>query len=66
MTLVNQVMTPASQLDLVGPREEVSAALTKLGRRDTSQLPVLDSGHLVGMLRQRDVMRWLQLQSQRT
>jgi Zn-dependent protease/CBS domain-containing protein len=62
-TLVSQIMTPASQLDLVSPREEVSAALSKLAQRDTSQLPVLEGGHLVGMLRQRDVMRWLQLQS---
>jgi len=62
-TLVSQIMTPASQLDQVSPREDVSEALTKLTRRDTSQLPVLEGGHLVGMLRQRDVMRWLQLQS---
>ena len=64
-TLVSQIMTPASQLDLVSPREDVSAALSKLAQRDTSQLPVLEGGHLVGMLRQRDVMRWLQLQSHR-
>jgi len=65
-TLVSQIMTPASQLDPVSPREDVSQALTKLTQRDTSQLPVLEGGHLVGMLRQRDVMRWLQLQSHHT
>ncbi len=62
-TLVSQIMTPASQLDQVSPREDVSEAISKLAKRDTSQLPVLEGDHLVGMLRQRDVMRWLQLQS---
>jgi Zn-dependent protease/CBS domain-containing protein len=64
-TLVSQVMTPASQLDLATPREDVAEAMAKLASRNTSQLPVIEGGHLVGMLRQRDVLRWLQLQSQR-
>jgi Zn-dependent protease/CBS domain-containing protein len=65
-TMVSQIMTPASQLDLASPREDVAAAMARLSQRNTSQLPVLDGGRLVGMLRQRDVLRWLQLQSQQS
>lgn len=65
-TLVNQVMTPADQLDIVSPREDATDALAKLARRDVRQVPVVQNGELVGMLRRRDIMRWLQLQSDST
>jgi CBS domain-containing protein len=58
-------MTPASQLELVSPREDATQALKKLGRRDVRQMPVVQDGQVVGMLRRRDVLRWLQLQSGR-
>jgi Zn-dependent protease/CBS domain-containing protein len=64
VTPISQVMTPASELDTVGPREDASQALDKLARRDVRQVPVLEGGRLVGMLRRRDILRWLQLQSQ--
>jgi Zn-dependent protease/CBS domain-containing protein len=64
VTPVSQVMTPASEVDAIGPREDASQALDKLARRDVRQIPVLDGGRLVGMLRRRDILRWLQLQSQ--
>jgi len=63
-TLVSQIMTPASELDLASPREDMAEAMTKLAEHSAGQLPVIEGGHLVGMLRQRDVLRWLQLQSQ--
>jgi CBS domain-containing protein len=62
-TPVSQIMTPASQLELVSPREDATQALQKLGRRDVRQMPVVQDGRVVGMLRRRDVLRWLQLQS---
>jgi Zn-dependent protease/CBS domain-containing protein len=64
VTPVSHVMTPASELEAVGPREDASQALDKLARRDVRQVPVLEGGRLVGMLRRRDILRWLQLQSQ--
>jgi len=63
-TQVGQIMTPADKLDIVNPREDANDALNKLVRRDIRQMPVVLNGQLVGMLRRRDIMRWLQLQSE--
>jgi len=52
------------KLALATPTEEASEALHQLARRDVNQMPVLDNGQLVGMLRRRDLMRWLQLHSE--
>ncbi len=60
-TLVSQVMTPASELEVVSPRQDVMDALNRLTRRDVRQVPVVQGGRLVGMLRRRDIIRWLQL-----
>jgi Zn-dependent protease/CBS domain-containing protein len=62
-TPVSQIMTPASQLAVVEPRDDASKAVQQLGQRDVRQIPVVQDGHVVGMLRRRDVLRWLQLQS---
>ncbi len=62
-TTVERIMTPAEQLVVVGPGEGANEALHELTRRDVQQLPVVENGKLVGMLRLRDIMRWLRLQS---
>jgi Zn-dependent protease len=62
-TYVRDIMTPATDLDTVSPRDEASSALQKLGLRDVNQMPVMQDGRLVGMLRRADIVRWLQLQS---
>jgi Zn-dependent protease len=64
-TSVREIMTPADQLDIVRPQEDVTDALNKLMRRDVSQMPVMENGRLVGLLRRRDISRWLELQSER-
>ncbi len=62
-TTVGEIMTPANQLVVATPGEEASAALNDLALRDVNQLPVVQDGRLVGTLRRRDIMRWLQLHS---
>jgi CBS domain-containing protein len=57
-------MTTADKLDVVTPREDATDALTKLARRDVRQMPVVDNGQLVGMLRRRDILKWLQLNAE--
>ncbi len=62
-TTVRQIMTPKEELETVNPREDVAEAMDVFNRRDVRQLPVIQDGQFVGMLRRRDIMRWLQLQS---
>ncbi len=60
---VGEIMTRTDQLDVVATGEAASEALEKLARRDVRQLPVVEDGRLVGFLRRRDVLRWLELRS---
>lgn len=62
---VSEVMTPAAALSVVGPDEQLDEAMRALGRRDVEQLPVVTDGRLVGVLRRRDIFRWLELQTPR-
>jgi Zn-dependent protease/predicted transcriptional regulator len=62
MTSVRQIMTPADKLEVVKADEDASDALDKFNRRDVRQLPVLQDGRMVGLLRRSDIVRWLQLQ----
>lgn len=62
-TQVSEIMTPADQLAVATPEEDAEDALHKLTQRDVRQLPVLrKDGALAGILRRRDIVRWLQLQ----
>jgi CBS domain-containing protein len=65
MTLVSQIMTPVDKLAIVTPQEDATEALSELGSHDIHQLPVVQDGRLVGVLRHRDIVRWLRLHSDR-
>jgi CBS domain-containing protein len=39
----------------------VIEALRKLSTRDMDQVPVVDAGRLLGMLRRSDILRWIEL-----
>jgi len=60
-TRVRDIMTPMRQVAVVAPDEDAGEAFAVLTGRDVNQVPVVQDGHLVGMLRRRDVLRWLQL-----
>ncbi|HEX9076093.1 MAG TPA: site-2 protease family protein [Anaerolineae bacterium] len=60
-TTVAQVMTPADKLMVATPREDASQALSDLSLRDERQIPVVQEGRLVGMLRRADILRYLQV-----
>jgi Zn-dependent protease len=62
-TAVADIMTPTERLVAVTPTDDAAEALSKLSQRDVNQLPVLRDGVLVGLLRRRDIIRWLQLES---
>ena len=63
-TSVRQIMTPADQLVSVKPGEDAAEALNRLQARDVRQLPVMRNGSLAGLLRRRDIIKWLQLHSE--
>jgi CBS domain-containing protein len=57
---VREIMTPKSALTTVDENGDSGEALTLLARGEFRQLPVLRGGRPVGLLRRRDVVRWLQ------
>ena len=63
-TPVRQIMVPEKELEVVTPREDAMDAFQKLAKRDMRQIPVVQNGELVGMLRRRDILRWLQVHSE--
>jgi Zn-dependent protease/predicted transcriptional regulator len=63
ITTAAEIMTPADQLAVVQPQDDAAEALDKLMERDIHQVPVISDGHLLGLVRRRDIMRWLQLQA---
>ena len=63
-TLIQDIMTPVEKLIVVSPDEEAGQALEKLASSDVRQLPVLNNGELVGLLRRRDIIKWLQLHAE--
>jgi Zn-dependent protease len=63
-TNIRQIMTPLDEMATLSPEDEASGALQKLVQRDVRQLPVLKDGqNLAGLLRRRDIIKWLQLES---
>ncbi len=63
-TRVADVMTGGDALVTVQPGDDSADALDLLSGKDLNQLPVVQDGALVGLLRRRDIMRWLQLHAQ--
>jgi CBS domain-containing protein len=59
------MMTPLEELQLIAPLDEATEAYNKLARSGARQLPVVEGdGNFVGVLRRRDILRWLKLQSE--
>jgi Zn-dependent protease/CBS domain-containing protein len=63
-TTVREIMTPAANLVILSPEENASDAFGKLASKDVRQLPVVQNGQLMGLLRRRDILKYLQLHSQ--
>jgi Zn-dependent protease/predicted transcriptional regulator len=63
-TDVQEIMTPIDQLMAVRVDEDAAEAMNKLSDRDVRLLPVLSEGKLAGVLRRRDIIKWLRLHSE--
>lgn len=62
---VATIMTPLTVLETIGPDDELTTAMRAFSRKDVEQLPVVADGRLLGILRRRDILKWLELQAPR-
>ena len=60
---VRDIMTPVEKLTMVQADQDAAEAMEKLMQRDVRQLPVLQDERLAGLLRRKDIVKWLQLHS---
>ncbi len=63
---VDQVMTPTSALPSISPDDSAQSAYLALVGNRFDQLPVLDGGRILGMIRYRDVVNFVQQSIQRS
>jgi CBS domain-containing protein len=56
-TPVSQIVTPAARLQTVPPTEDLRGAIGVLATEEYHQLPVIEQGHLVGLLDRDPVMQ---------
>jgi CBS domain-containing protein len=61
-TTVRDIMTPVDQVVTVDHDAEGAEALDKLQENDVHQLPVMREGELAGLLRRRDLLKWIHVQ----
>ncbi len=57
------IMTPSNSLIRLGPQDDVFQALSLLGKEKVNQIPVVDNGHVRGIVRREDILKWLSLNS---
>ncbi|MGJ3238012.1 MAG: M50 family metallopeptidase [Anaerolineae bacterium] len=62
-TTVRDIMTPFSDLITISPDDDAADSLKTLSQHDFRQLVVADGDRLKGLLRRRDVLKWLQIQT---
>lgn len=60
---VSDIMTPKSKLLTVGPDDKANEALQTISKKAIRQLVVMEDDELFGLIRRRDIVRFLQLQS---
>jgi Zn-dependent protease/predicted transcriptional regulator len=63
-TSVRDIMTPYDVCTVVSPDEDAAEAMTQLSTCEVRQLPVLEDGHLSGVLRREDLIQWLRLHAE--
>ncbi|MBN2385406.1 MAG: site-2 protease family protein [Anaerolineales bacterium] len=61
---VKEIMIPSEKLIVIAPEEDAAVGLQRMRSQDLRQLPVVHGGQIVGMLRRKDIVRWLQIQVQ--
>lgn len=60
-TLVGLAMIPLEKLHVVAPQQSLNEVLPLMVARDVNQVPVVEDGHLVGVLSREDIVRFLEI-----
>ena len=60
---VREAMKPAASLVVARPGDDALDVLNILAQRDINQVPVIENGRAIGLLRRADILRWLALHS---
>ncbi len=60
---VSEIMTPRDELKTISPDDDAHNALTTISKNAIRQLIVMEGDQVFGMVRRRDIVRFLQLQS---
>jgi len=63
-TLVEQAMTPLTQVKWVSPDSPIKSALAEMDQNGVNQLPVMVNGQMMGMLTREGVISFLRIQQE--
>lgn len=61
---VADIMTPRSEIITIDPNDDAYDALMTISRKGIRQLVVMEGDEIFGLIRRRDIIRFLQLQSE--
>ncbi|HVA72659.1 MAG TPA: site-2 protease family protein [Candidatus Limnocylindrales bacterium] len=63
-TSIQAAMVPQSAIQWVMPNEPVTAVLARMQSEDVNQMPVLQEGHIIGMIARDSILRVIQTRMQ--
>jgi len=58
-TSMADIMTPLDQLATLSPEQDAAEALDLIAHHDLSQIPVVQGGAVLGVVRREDLLKWL-------
>jgi predicted transcriptional regulator len=62
--IASQIMTPADALFRAHPDEDLLSLLQRMDEADVNQVPVMDNGHLLGVITREHLLRYMRLRSE--
>ncbi len=60
---VRDIMTPVDQVPSLNPNDDATEALARMVTDDLGRMPVVEDGHLVGIVSRRDIMNLFKIKS---
>ena len=62
-TRISEIMTPAAKLKTAHPKQPVVDLLEQMEEQDINQIPVLEDGKLIGMVKRESLVRFLTIRA---